>query len=223
MPHIEKVAPEKVLKVGQCLEVSLMDDVNHNKFSSRIEDLNDDELILGMPMLKGYPIIPTRGSAFEAKLVTEFSAYKFVSVYKGKKMDPFPVWSASVPKFVEKFQQREFVRVKTTIPVQVRLRDEETEKLLPPVHTYIRDISGGGVRFIMDQPLPEKSIVHLEFDVPEIETIKVYAEVIRYVQPVGTEDVFWIGVKFLSLPNLIRSKLIRFIFKKQREMLKGKL
>lgn len=223
MPHVEKIAPEKVLKVGQCLEVSLMDDVDHNKFSSRIEDLSDDKLVLGMPMLKGYPIIPTIGSTFEAKLVTEFSAYKFVSVYKGKKMDPFPVWVASIPKVVEKFQQREFVRIKTTIPVLVRLRDEESEKLLPPVNTYIRDISGGGVRLIMNHSLPEKSIIHLEFDVPEIETIKVYAEVIRSVQPVGTEDIFWIGAKFLSLPNLIRSKLIRFIFKKQREMLKGKL
>lgn len=219
MARIEKVETEKVLKIGQCIEITLLRDENQSTYSSRIEDIEDNKLILALPMDQGYPIIPTRGSVFEAKFVTEVSAFRFSAVFMENRMGTVPVWVSSMPRFVEKFQQREFVRVEMQIPLKVQLQNKDDNSLLSPIKTYIRDISGGGMRILLDKGLKKGEKVYIEIELPEVGLLTNFCEVVRSFQPIPEEKIFWVGIRFIDLPNVTRSKLIRFIFKKQREMI----
>lgn len=219
MAKIEKVETSKALKIGQRIEVTLLQDENQNRYSSRIEDIEDNKLILALPMEQGYPIIPMRGSVFEAKFVTEASAFRFSAVFMEKRMGTVPVWITSLPRFVEKFQQREFVRVETSVPLKVQLLNKEDNTLLSPITTYVRDISGGGMRIILDKSLKKGEKLYIEIELPEVGLLTTYCEVVRSFQPIKDEKIFWIGTRFIDLPNITRSKLIRFIFKRQREII----
>lgn len=220
MAKIEFIEPAEVLRVGQRIEVTISSDKEDNFYTSRIEDFNENSMLLAMPMEKGYPIIPITGNIIYVKLITKQCAYKFISVFMNKCATPIPVWVVSMPGQVEKCQQRQFVRVEATISIKAQIQVANEEDALPVIHAYSRDISGGGLRIIMKHNINPGTRLYLETeDIPGVGSLNVYCEVVRSVKPIATEKIFWVGTKFLDLPEITRSKLIRFIFKRQRELI----
>lgn len=215
--------PKKLLKVGQRLEISLASDKDENFFASRIEDFNKDRLIIAMPMEKGYPIIPQANEVIYGRIRTNECIYKFISVFIDKAAKPIPVLQLAMPENLEKHQQREFVRVNARFSLKVSIEDEE-KNLLPAYNTFTKDISGGGLRFIMNRELAEGSRVHIETEpLNNVGILNLYCQVVRSVRSVATENIFWVGVKFIDLPKSIERNLIRFIFQKQRELLSKRI
>ena len=108
-----------VLKIGQRVEFYLEDD--DIRYTSRIEDITADRLIVAMPVdEKRRPIIPAAGEQLYGLAVGEACRYRFFSVFKGKARDPIPVWMITKPEVVERHQNRSFVRVMVRLPIQVR-------------------------------------------------------------------------------------------------------
>jgi c-di-GMP-binding flagellar brake protein YcgR len=221
MTNNPKIAPGEILKVGQRVEVSILTDTEDNKYTSRIEDFDSKNLIVAMPMVKGYPIIPLARSGINVKLVLDQSSYRFTSVYIDKKANPIPVWILSMPKEIDKVQLREFVRVETMLPLKVQVEDAE-HNLLPPIPCSIRDVSGGGIQLVMKQFVPPGTRVYVDAEIPEVGALQTYCEVVRSIEVKGPEKIFWSGTKFIDLSEAVRSKLIRFIFKRQRDLLRKK-
>jgi c-di-GMP-binding flagellar brake protein YcgR len=216
-----KIASGEILKVGQPVEVSILTDTEDNKYTSRIEDFDSKNLILAMPMVKGYPIIPMIGSVINVRLVLDQSSYRFTSVYLNKKATPIPVWVLAIPKEVEKVQLREFVRVETMLPLKVQVEDAE-HNLLPPIPCSIRDVSGGGIQLVMKQFVPPGTRVYVDAEIPDVGALQTYCEVVRSIEVKGPEKIFWSGTKFVDLSEVMRTKLIKFIFKRQRDLLQKK-
>lgn len=221
MTNNPKIIPGEILKVGQRVEVSILTDAEDNKYTSRIEDFDSKNLILAMPMVKGYPVIPMTGSIINVRFVLEQSSYRFRSVYVSKKANPIPVWVLALPKEIEKVQLREFVRVETMLPINVQIEDAE-HNLLPPIPSSIRDLSGGGIQLVMKEFVPPKTKVYVDAELPDVGSLQTYCEVVRTIEVKGPEKIFWSGTKFIDLPETVRAKLIRFIFKRQRELLQRK-
>lgn len=223
MAKAEMIAPSKVIKVGERVEVSISTDAENNSYSSRIEDYDTDELIMAMPMREGYPIIPMTGSVVHVTLLTNMCMYRFAAVYIGKKADPIPVWVVSMPREVEKYQRRQFVRVEVMLPVKIRIEEttEDGEKVLSaPVPCYSRDISGGGMRIVSKQKIRRGAVLQVETGrLPFLGFLNTRCEVVRCAKPASAADVYWIGVKFLEISPQEQSRLVRFIFDRQREIL----
>lgn len=220
MAKIQFIESAKILKAGQRIEVTIANDKEDNFYTSRIEDFNENSLFLAMPMEKGYPIIPVSGDIIYVKLITKQSGYKFICVFKDKRSTPIPVWVVSMPRQVEKCQQREFVRVEATISIKAQIEVADEEDIPPAIHAYSRDISGGGLRMILNRNINPGTRLYIETeDIPGVGPLNVYCEVVRSVKPVSTERIFWVGTKFLDLPESKRSKLIRFIFQRQRKLI----
>lgn len=215
--------PNKILKIGQRVEISLASDKDENFHASRVEDFSIDQLVVAMPMEKGWPIIPQENEAIYGRLRTNECVYKFTATFIDKAIKPIPILRLSIPRDLEKHQQREFVRVETRVSLKVCLEDEQGN-LLPAYGTFTKDISGGGLRFIMDKELAAGSYIHIETEtLPNIGSLKVYCAVIRSIRPIANENIFWVGVKFIGLPKLTERNLIRFIFQKQRELLSKRI
>lgn len=219
MGENDKIKLDQILLIGKKVDLFVGDE--EVSYVSRIEDLNEKHLILAMPMdEKRRPIIPLTGTSISGRVAANYSMYKFNTVYQDKAAAPIPVWIVSLPKKIEKHQTREFVRIQTIFPLQVQVEDAESGDWMPPYHTKSIDISGNGIRFFMNQDIPEgaKILIKTE-ELPIVGSMQVCCEVVRSEKPRFNESVFWIASKFISLPKKTQLSLIRFIFQKQREMI----
>lgn len=213
------VKTSSVLKVGQLLEVGIFGELE--TYKSRVEDINDDSIVIDMPFdSRKIPVIPTAGSRVQTKIIADTCAFRFTSNYISSGMNPIPVWTISKPPVVERFQNREFVRVKITRPIVVRVVDEDGT-MQPMVTTNTVDISGGGLCFVMFNVIKIGTRVNMKMDnLPHIELLSLMGEVVRcHEVDVSGIKVYHVGVKFIDFPRQDQNKLIRFLFQMQRKSL----
>lgn len=218
------MSAEAILKIGQRL--AFFSDTSDEKYTSRIEDLSEKEIVAAMPMdQKRRPIIPISGQHLYGMAFANGCQYRFFSVFHKKGMNNgIPCWWILKPDKVERFQNRAFVRVRVNLPVQVQAMDKEGG-FLPPQMTQLIDISGSGVSFVFDRDLKVESQVIMEVrNIPEIGTLQVMGRVMRSLKVEMGDDTkrYQIGVRMLNLTRPLRNRLVHYIFDVQRhELAKG--
>lgn len=193
------------------------------QYGSRIEEIAADEMVIAMPMSKGYPVMLAQGQSFTGQLIIDGIVYQFISKLLRKKIHPIPVWVVSLPDELKKVQLRSFVRTSAMIPVQFKLilplasNDPGISADNPTFSVQTKDISGGGLQLVTRQPFEIGAKGQLIIDIPEGGIIMAIGEVVRVEQPQQENPVFWVGIKFTEVQERDRSKLIKYIFKKQLE------
>ena len=214
----ELLKADRILKIGQRVEFYLEKD--DTKYTSRIEDVEADHLVVAMPMdEKRRPILPEKGEKLYGLAVGEGCRYRFFTIYLDKAAQPIPVWKISRPEVVERQQNRSFVRVAVTLPIKFRSVDDEG-KLGEEQEAYTLDLSGSGVSFVWKEPIPPNHKAALEINnLPEIGTLQIMARVVRCVQLEPKTRGYHMGMHFLNLPRATMNKLVRYIFVLQREQL----
>lgn len=210
------ITEEHILKVNQRVEITLGKKYEQ-PFSSRIEDITPTTIILAMPMDKGVPVLLSPGNVFFGKAIDQGAVYQFTSTFIDKKILPLPVWIASPPRNIRKIQQRAFVRIDAVLPVTMEFEDETEADSMRLLKAFTRDISGGGMQVISKEPIQLGSQLQLQIELPEFGSVRTIGKVVRAEQPQDARSLFWISIKFIDIPEGIRSKIIKFIFKKQLE------
>ena len=205
------------MKINQRLEIMLTNGDQAERYSSRIEEVTDEHLLIAMPMSKGYPVFLPLDENINIRIVDNGTVYQFTCTLVSKRLHPLPVWVVTRPREIIKVQQRSFVRVRTSLPVEISIFDDETAQFSNPFQARSRDLSGGGIQLVSKEALDLAMKVQLAFELPEAGPIVVNGEVVRIEKPHHDRDIFWIGIKFLDLAERERSKIIRYIFKKQLE------
>ncbi|WP_298589131.1 flagellar brake protein [uncultured Selenomonas sp.] len=207
-----------VLKIGQRVEFYLEDD--DIRYTSRIEDITSDRLVVAMPVdEKRRPIIPAAGEQLYGLAVGEKCRYRFFSVFKGKARAPIPVWMITKPEVVERHQNRSFVRAAVRLPIQVRIIDTDGRES-DLMKLYTTDVSGGGVSFIVPRHVRINSRASIVFtNFPNIGTLSVMARVVRSL-PLEPSDRGWqLGAHFLELDRGTMNKIVHFVFCELRRQL----
>lgn len=199
------------------MQIEIAGDKQAEVYHSRIEDISENRMIIAMPMRKGYPVNIGRDGQIFGRIITDGAVYRFKSFIIDKKIYPLPVWVVSPPSDIKKVQQRAFVRVEIMLPISLEfLNAEEGEPQVLKVIT--KDISGGGLRIVSKQPLKFGARANLCIELSDTgPAVKAVGEIVRIEQPQAETPVYWIGIKFLHITEADRSKIIKFIFKKQLE------
>jgi len=86
--------------------------------------------------------------------------------------------------------------------------------------TYLtaKNLGGGGISFVADEEYKPGEIVQIKIgSLPSYVPRYLYGEV---VQSGKTEEGYRTGVKFIELDDATRDELIRFVFEKEREILR---
>jgi len=215
----ELVKAKENLKIGQRVEFYV--EADDTRYASRIEDIVDDTLEVAMPMSRqGVPIIPKDNEKLYGVAVGNQCRFRFFTTFLGKgyKDDRIPVWRVTMPDKMERFQNREFVRVKVNLKAQVSLVDEEgtihDSELVPVV-----DLSGSGIclAFLHEVKVDTKAVLEIT-GIPGVGTIDVMCRIVR-CSPVERSDgsvIYHVGAAFQHLPRSTSNKIVRYLFAVQR-------
>lgn len=194
----------------------MVDQYPTEQYHSRIEDISSNNMTIAMPMSKGYPVYLNRGQHFFGKVIVNGLVYRFKSNLLEKRVHPLPVWIISTPIEIKKIQQRSFVRIDTMLHVNFKIFDTNQDNS-PPINAMTKDISGGGLRIIYKHSIKLGARLQISFNIPDIGAVETLGEVMRVDKLDDERDLYGIGIKFLNMPESLRSKIIKFIFKKQLE------
>lgn len=217
------VKADSVMKVGQRL-IFFSDGTE--QYTSRIEDITPAAMIVAMPLDdKRRPVIPRKGARVFGAAMGNQCQYRFSSTFKDKGMQGnIPCWWITRPDTAERYQNREYVRVRADIPLEIRLMDENGGFGSPEM-THTIDISGSGLAFPINRLVKVNSEVIMELrNIPEIGALAVMGRIIRCtpVEARRDERLYHVGVRMLDLSRPVRNRLIRYIFEIQRkELAKG--
>ena len=215
----ERKPADMVLKIGARLTFFPLS--TENGVASRVEDISGDRLMVAMPIdEKGVPILPLPGENMVCRIAGTGCYYKFNAVYLDKGKAPIPVWFVRKPEFVEKVQNREFVRISVDYPVILRPLDENGA-MGGMIFTKAVDISGGGLAVMNKTMLPLGSKAVLELDnIPGVGMLRITGRVVRCVKvDAAGDNVFHVGFQFLDLSRQHQNRLVKFIFDIQRQSL----
>lgn len=215
----EMVQAGKVLRIGQRVEFEAEDGIG--KYTSRIEDILQDRLVVAMPIdEKRRPILPEPDTKVYGRIITDKCVYRFFSIYKERLADPIPVWRITKPDMLERWQRRRFVRVPARLSLNVQIVNPEGQ-LEPSVPTTSVDISGNGICFLYPSLVHISSRAVLDIaSLPGIGNLQITSRVAKCV-PVETPTavIYHIGAEFENMEPSVQNKLIRFIFELQRKLL----
>ncbi|TCL40136.1 c-di-GMP-binding flagellar brake protein YcgR [Anaerospora hongkongensis] len=193
---------------------------SNEQYGSRIEEIIGDEIVIAMPMSKGYPVMLAQGQSFTGQFIIDGAVYQFTSKLLRKTIHPIPTWVVCLPQELKKVQLRSFVRTSAMIPVQFKLlaQDEAGAAVdTPTFNVQTKDISGGGLQIVARQTFEIGAKGQLIIDIPGSDSFLAIGEVVRVEQPQAENPIFWVGIKFIEIQERDRSKLIKYIFKKQLE------
>jgi c-di-GMP-binding flagellar brake protein YcgR len=215
----ELLKAKDILKIGQRVEFYVED--SNERYTSRIEDITETQLVVAMPMSrKRVPIIPRQKEKLYALAVGDQCRYRFFTTFHGAGHEDakIPVWYISKPEKVERHQNREFVRVRVNLPVNVRLVDEDGT-IHDPIVTRLIDLSGSGACFSLDHAVKPGTKAGLELcGIPGTGSIEVMSQVAR-CNVIMRDDkiyIYHIGVGFENLPRAVANKIVHYLFTVQR-------
>lgn len=218
----ELVEARSVLTIGQRLEIFFENTEEGTPgYTSRIEDIVGDELIIAMPVDERLiPVIPRPGENLYVLAGGDGCHYRFFSVHRshGRYDGGLPTLRISMPEFVERFQKRGLFRIKVSLMATIRHVDAEGT-IDAPERVPIVDLSGSGMSFAWKRRVPVNTGVALDInDIPGVGTIELMSKVIRVTRIERENDVpiYHIGVQFQAMSHSMRDKIIRYLFHVQR-------
>ena len=218
----ELVQARSILAIGQRLEIFFENsEEGDSGYTSRVEDIIGDELVVAMPLdERRVPIIPRVGENLYVLAGGDGCHYRFFSVHlsHGRHEGRIPVLHISIPEVAERFQKRGLFRIKVNLTATVRLVDHEG-KIDAPKRVPVIDLSGSGLAFVWPKQVSHDMEAALEInDIPGIGTLELMTRVMRCTRIEREDDtpIYHIGVQFQEISCSMRDKIIRYLFQVQR-------
>ncbi|MDR3592876.1 MAG: PilZ domain-containing protein [Negativicutes bacterium] len=207
---------KKIFFLLQKVDILVADAVSgrNRVFHSRIEDIADDSLTIAAPYSYGYYLPPRPGREVSARVTTDDCAFLFKVNLLSYAHNPVPLWTVSWPTDVERVQMRSYVRFDVNLDVRLSITDEETPK---PILTMTKDISAGGLRVLMGEPLPVGSELSVALYLESDNVMEAKGEVVRIIRPRTEHEKYAVAIRYLEIDEKSRSQIIKFIFRKQIE------
>ena len=202
-------------------------------YKSRVIDiLSEDTLEIEMPMEQTKLILLPVDSEYDLIFYVEGGLYQcFVRIVDRYKSNNVYILLAEVTSELEKFQRREYYRYSINLPIKARTLMEEEEKDLEKNNFHmqqglmmkkceIRDISGGGLKFVSQTAFTEGEQIALLFSLNSHGKETVYelaGEVLSCRENDNQKGEFEHRLKFTGILRNQREAIIRFIFEEERK------
>lgn len=204
------------LQINTRIEIEVHDPQFSGKYFSRVMDIGEKELRIMSPAVKGVLVPLHVNTPITIYYVGDRAMYSFRTVIRQRFKDVMAGLIVDIPAKIDRIQRREYVRLEVQIHFRYRIVPEDTQEADRFQKSYIVDISGGGVKFYTDGPIPVDSMLEMQLAIEGIEQDIITGRVVRNRERV--EGGYDIGVAFEGLAANVQDQIIGWIFNKQRDL-----
>jgi len=216
----------RVFEVGQLITIlpefdGEATDVEQKSYSSRIESVCSDALIVTMPTRKRIAAPLPLNSGISGCFQRRGARYYFRATVVAQQRSPVPTMMLTNIGDVTKVERRFYVRVDACIePLEIVERGAEHAKPQDMASSIVVNISAGGLGIVCRRPLAEGSIVKLTVPLPkEFGTLNAEAEVVRCTQVNVRGMRKWrVGLAFLKMDEVDLDRVSAFVLKQQQAL-----
>jgi c-di-GMP-binding flagellar brake protein YcgR len=214
------------LQVNELLQVSFMDGESAQGYSSRVEDLDGPKICIAWPTENGLRVSVRAGEDLFLSFTREDASYGLRAKVEKTVTEPLPVVVVEPIGSVTRTQRREYVRVRTSIPVEmigVPDPSQETTVVLL-IKTKTLDLSGGGFAVHYKDAVPSGTVFETKFSLPGTpEEFRLRARLVRCERREDEQRnrIHRLGLMFLDMPESTRSRIVRFVFGVQKSAVRG--
>lgn len=244
----------KIVKPGDQLELvkvnaSAISSENFSKnvkkktyFSKIYDIIGEDKLKIAMPMDGTQLIVPLVNTRYELSIHTKGGIYhcKGIVIERYKENQVYVI-ILEIYTRMQKFQRRQHYRLACNLEITYRvLSPAEADLLTDPdaleafqealsERGYLKgvtlDISGGGIRFVSDQPIESNAAILCRFSISvegEESSFSIISHLVQSKEMPHRKKHYEHRVRFGYISNQDRETLIRFIFEEERRYRKNK-
>jgi c-di-GMP-binding flagellar brake protein YcgR len=210
-------------EVNDIIQVKVIEDPNSLSYRSRVEDVVEDQMIIGWPTSNGVLVPIHLDGHISLSFVREDAAYVFLGVVQDRKKEPFPVLNIRVLGLPERIQRRQFFRMKVPIGLEIRgvmsLPNNPQADLFIETQTY--DLSGSGLAIRSEIPIPVDTIVEAKLTLDDLPPLKLTAKAVssELITTRHNTKLSHVGFNFLDLKEGQRMRIIRYLFRMQMQQL----
>lgn len=205
---------ENNLEIGKKIEISYEGKEQEEYFVSNVmEILDEDTYVLAMPIVKGniYPL--ELGSTIDIYYyIEEIGLFYFSSKVESRQREPIAQMTVKRVSDIKKIQRRNYFRLKVSFPVTIKIKEDQE------VIGYAKDLSAGGMKVSVSKKILKKENLEVRFEIDDV-TLKIQGSVIRS-ELENSSQTYDTGIKFLNLSESDINTIMKYLFKKQRILIK---
>ncbi len=201
------------ISIGQMIEVQYFRAGWEGTYRTKVEDVQETGIALGIPFLEGGGLLPLRvGESITILFWDRVACFAATTEITQVLFDPIPLFKIVFPNDTRRFQRRSFVRVDASLPLTANEVNTEYS-----IESKTIDVSGGGIKFYCPRPMAPGTLLDISINCDKL-VFACRGEVVRDVleQP-GKHQI---GVRFLDLEDKQRDNIISWVFKQQLELRK---
>ena len=238
----------KIIKPGDKLELQKVERVQENGdiarykkiYHSKVcEILSEDRMEISMPIEKGKLVLLQVDSEYDLYFYTDNGLYQcFARVVDRYKADNVYMILVELTSNLRKQQRREYYRFSCALEMDTRkLTEEELEKAIHndndiKIHReklnkgVIVDISGGGLRFVVDQKYDVDSLVVCVYRLlieGQRKEYNLVGKVLNVKELTNRPGVYEHRVQYVNINTEEQEEIIRYIFQEERKHRKREL
>jgi len=184
-------------------------------YASTVQDIRNGELYIEMPTQKANVLVLYPGSEVEIRFFDSGASFVFTTFCWGKTSEFILLYRLAPPQDIRRIQQRQFVRWPTTIEVLFAFPPEKNRRPGYKKGTAI-DISGGGMKLKVDEPVPEGASLLCKFFLPSkkgAKEISVVGKVIRlWTIETGRTVTYNAALEFTDISRTQQDYIVNYIF-----------
>jgi len=190
-------------------------------YPSRIEEVLDDGLVLGLPFIGTVPVPIRVGERISVFSPTRDAVYRVDGDVMKRQLEPIPLLCMIIRSDIVRVQRRSFVRIPVVLNVTYKLKNSDRIYT-----TYTKDISGGGIKIILPEILKVGDTIQMRIELSSPEDpVNCEGKVVwidKEERQMGDklEEIVYAGVRFTVIEDRDRERLIRFLFNYQRSLIK---
>jgi c-di-GMP-binding flagellar brake protein YcgR len=201
---------------------------NGETYRSNVQDVSDKAIVIDIPISGNKYYLLHEGLTIEFFTCIKKEFYKCrATVIAKRSQSNLQLALLSAPEVLERIQRREYFRLPISLDVKyyplpegrvfTQLSDVPQGYFKEMIKTFTVDLSGGGAKIVTREKLSPNRFVLINLSIPE--EIFILCSVVRTETDVINKN-YKVALKFISLDEKDREKIIRFIFIKSREQSK---
>lgn len=195
------------------------------KYPSRVESIEEKTFSLAAPISQGTVVPLHAGALLRVETCTPDGPLVFDTEVVRLRTRGVPLLICAMPEHYDHTQRREYVRLPDSLSVALRSigedHGEESQRKTVELHTH--DVGGGGMRVVLrwqgeEAPPETDEVLDAEIHLPPQKTkICTKARIVRMEGPDDTGRL-QVGLQFVDIQERDRERLIRYLYRRQREL-----